>query len=40
MRSSSKKNDDNDLIDDNVTFALKTDPKPEEVAFFDIMAEV
>jgi hypothetical protein len=39
MRSSTKKSDDNDLIDDGVTFARKTETKLEEVALF-AMAEV
>jgi hypothetical protein len=39
MRSSTKKSDDSDLIDDDVTFTLNTDPKSEEVALF-AMAEV
>jgi hypothetical protein len=39
LRSSTKKIDDNDLIDDDVTFALKTDRNPEVVALCE-MAEV
>jgi hypothetical protein len=38
MRSSSKKSDDNNnIIDEGAPFTLKTDPKPEDIAFFKIL---